>query len=513
MLTLFALIAAGCGGEKPPAKKEVLKVGVTNFADNLEPTDHAIGWTLIRYGLGETLARFDKQMKIVPWLAESWEVSDDKLTWTIRINDKAKFSNGNKLTAEAARSSLQRTIDKSIEAKNWAMIDSMKADGQTLTVKTQKPLPGLIGVFCDPQFTIIDTSVKDRDILRMGPICTGPYTVKSFSRQKAVMEANPNYWDGAVPFKSIEIPSLDDPNTRAMALQKGEIDVAVNIASGDMDLFKDTQKFRISEIASIRDVLARLNVKKGRPLADKKVREALIASLDRPTYCKVLLKGTFSPGGPAMSPNLDYGYEELMKQYPARQDLAKAKALLEEAGWKDSDGDGYVDKNGKNLEIEFTIYSSRAELPMFAEATQADAKKAGIKVNVNSVSYNILDQMGKDGNYDMLISNIMTIQAGSPLNFMNMYWRSNKDGNNPQNGSGYSNSRFDELGDMLTLEFDPAKRRQIIIDMQKVLLDDAATIIFGYPRTNIISRADIANADIQPCDYYWITKDWKVAEK
>ena len=75
------------------------------------------------------------------------------------------------------------------------------------------------------------------------------------------MDANPNYWDGEVPFKHVEIPTIDDPNTRAMALQSGEIDMAINIAPGDMSLFSNKDKYNISTIASLRDVLARMNVK------------------------------------------------------------------------------------------------------------------------------------------------------------------------------------------------------------------------------------------------------------
>ena len=514
LAAVMALSLAGCGDKKADEAKnaggKVLKFGVVSFADNLEPTHHSIGWALTRYGLGETLIKFDKKMNVTPWIAESWSVADDKLTWTFKINDKAKFSNGNKVTAEACMKSIQRTIDKSIEAKNWAQIESMKAEGQNLIIKTTKPMPGLAGVLGDPYFVIIDTSVKDRDILRMGPICTGPYMVESFSQNKAVMKANPYYWDGNVPYERVEIPSVNDPNTRAMALQKGEIDVAVNIGYGDMALFRDKKGYHVSEMASIRDCLARMNVSEGKPLADIRVRQALISALDRPTYCKNLLHDTYVPGGPAMPPTLDFGYNELKD--PNSYNVERAKQLLTEAGWKDTDGDGFVDKNGKNLELNYVIYTSRAELPIFAEATQADAKKVGIKVNINAVDYNVLDGIGTSGKYDLLISNILTEQAGSPINFMNMYWRSNINGSNPQNSSGYSNAKYDALGDDYLSEFDEGKRRQIIIDMQRILLDDAVTIIYGHPQTNMVSSDKVANADIQACDFYWLTKDWQPAK-
>ena len=150
-----------------------------------------------------------------------------------------------------------------------------------------------------------------------------------------------------MPFKNMVINTIDDPNTRAMALQKGEVDVAVNIASGDLDLFKNTKKFTVSSIASLRSVLARMNVHKERPLSDLKVRQALIRSLDRETYAKVLLKGTFLPGGPMIPPSADFGFDELMKMDQDQYNVESAKKLLAEAGWKDTNGDGFVDKNGK----------------------------------------------------------------------------------------------------------------------------------------------------------------------
>ena len=133
-------------------------------------------------------------------------------------------------------------------------------------------------------------------MLNRNAIGTGSYMVKSFSKAKCELDANPNYY-AAVPFKHLVINTIDDPNTRAMALQKGEIDIAVNVAAGDLALFQDKNKFNISSISSIRDVLARMSVKEGKPLADKRVRQALLRSLDRETYAKVLLKDTFIAGG------------------------------------------------------------------------------------------------------------------------------------------------------------------------------------------------------------------------
>lgn len=503
---------AGCGGgSSQKAASDTLRVGVTNFADSLEPTDNYFSWVVMRYGLGETLVKFDEKMNPTPWLSDKWTIGDDKLTWTFHINDKAKFSNGNKVTAEAVKSSIERVFEKSDRAKTFFKYTEMTANGQDLVIKTETPVPGMPGMLADPLFVIIDTSVKDRDYRTQGPICTGPYMVKSFTKQNAEMEANPNYWDGEVPFKHVQIPSIDDPNTRAMSLQSGETDVIVNVASGDLQLFKDTNKYTISEMASLRAVLARLNVAPGHPMSDPKVRAAVISACDRNTYAKTLLKGTFIPGGPAVPPSLDYGFDQLKD--PNAYNPERSKKLLEEAGWKDTDGDGYVDKDGKPLEMDFVYYSSRAELPLFAEATQADCKKVGIKINLKSVDYNVLDGLSKRGEYDFSISNIIAANTGDPEIYLNWYWKTNVNGSNPQNGSGYSNPEYDALSNALGQEFDPAKRRDYMIKMQQILLDDGAALVFGYPKTNMVFSNNVTGAKILPADYYWITKDIKPAGK
>lgn len=510
---LMSFALAGCGGSSSGSKtaKDTLAVGVTNFADSLEPTDNYFGWQVMRYGIGECLVHFDDKMNAEPWIAESWKASDDKMSWTFKIKD-IKFSNGKPVTGEAVKKSIERTFAKAPRAKAMFELDHITADGQNVTIYTKKPVATLPGMLGDPLFIIVDTDSDGKvDFAKQGPVCTGPYMVKSFSKAKTELDANPNYYD-KVPFAHAQINTIDDPNTRAMALQKGEIDVAVNIAPGDMQLFQDKNKFTISTISSIRDVLARLNVANGKPLADKNVRKALLQSLDRDTYCKVLLKDTFTPGGPLLPPSLDYGFDKLKAEYPDNYNVENAKKLLADAGWKDTDGDGYVDKDGKNLELDFVYYSGRAELPLFAEATQSDAKKVGIKVNLKNVDYNVLDGIGTRGEYDMLISNILTEQAGDPEVFVNMYWKTNVNGSNPQNGSGYSNPEYDALSDQLIQEFDPAKRKEIIEKMEKIIQDDAATLVFGYPQTNMISNKKVKNADIKPCDYYWVTKNIIPAE-
>ncbi len=517
LVVLVALSVAGCGGNnkkadggKEAGPKDILKIGASNFAGSLEPTGDYHSWQIVRYGVGETLVKFDKKMNVTPWLADSWKLSDDKLTWTFKINDKAIFSNGNKVTGDAAAKSLLRTFEKSPRAKRILRVVSIKGEGQNVLIRTERPVPTLPCLLGDPLFLIVYAYVTDRDYEKMGPVGTGPYVVKSFTREKCVLERNEKYWNGKAFYSSLDVFAMDDPRNRAMALKKGEIDVAVDISSGDLDMFKDTKKFRISEFASVRSVLACLTVKEDRPLSDKRVREALASALDRQAYCKVLLKDTFISGGPMLPPSVHYGFSELINSDKNRYNVGRARKLLADAGWKDTNGDGFVDKNGKNLELDCYFCSNRAEQPLFAEATLSDARRVGIKVNLKKVDYTEIDKIGREGSGDLCISNALTVQ-GDPEVFMNMFIKTNKNNSNPDNGGGFSNARYDELSDKLAVEFDPDKRRELIIEMEKIALEELPLIVYGYPRANIVSKAEIANADIHPCDYYWETKDWRPA--
>ena len=420
-----------------------------------------------------------------------------------------KFSNGKDLTAEAVKASIERAFAKNKRAETFFKYKEIKADGQNLIITTEKPEPNMPGFLADPLFLIVDTSAEgERDFAKQGPICTGPYVCESFTKEKAVMKKNPHYWDGEVPYETVEIPSIDDPNTRAMALQSGEVDMAVNIGAGDIGLFNDASKFHIDRIASLRVVLARIN-QKG-VLGDPKVRAAFISMCDRKSYNEIILKGTFIEGKAPIPPSMDYGFDQLTD--PNHYDVERAKKLLDEAGWKDTDGDGIRDKDGKPLSVDFVVYNSRAELPIYAEAVQADAKKVGIDVKIKSVDYNLIDKMGINGEYDLLISNITTANTGDPEIFLNWYWRTNKDGDNPQNGSGYSNPALDAKFAELSTEFDKAKRRQLMIDIQQIIMNDGAGLFLGYPETNIISSTKITGAKMYPSDYYWVTNKIRPAK-
>lgn len=509
----------GCGGSSSSSSDSTksestsnsgeLTIGVTSFADTLEPTEQYFSWVVSRYGIGETLTKFDEKGEITPCLAESWEVSDDQLSWTFKIREGVKFSNGDDMTPELVKASIERTFELSNRTDEFFKLDSITVDGQNLTIKTKEPSAIVPGSMADPLFLIVDTSenVNPDDYAMNGPICTGPYAVESFSpTESCVVVKNEYYWDGDVPYDKVTLKCIDDQTTRSMALQTGEIDIAYNLKTENIADFEGNDDIEIQDLQSLRSTYAFMN--QNGALKDKALRQALIRALDRETYCKDLLQGGATAGKAPIPPTLDFGFDELTDENAYNPD--SSKKLLEEAGYKDTDGDGYVETpEGEKLELNFVIYTSREELGTYAQAAQASLKEVGINVKLNTVSYETLLDMRDSGEYDLLIWNVLVANTGDPENYLRENWYSTS----PNNTSGYKNEEVDKLLDELAKEFDTDKRKELVIEIQQHIMDDAATVFFGYETTYLFSSKSLTGVKMYPMDYYWLTKDIKPASE
>jgi peptide/nickel transport system substrate-binding protein len=378
-------------------------------------------------------------MTAEPWLAQSWSVADDKLTWTFKIRDGVKFSNGNPLTAEAVKKSLERvkTLAQSRFESEFFAYESITTQGQDLIIKTTEPTPGLPGMLADPLFLIIDVSADDGNVGTNGPICTGPYKYLPRKGDNINAVKNPLYWDGAPPLDEVNFIPITDPNTRAMALQSGDVDLVANMSTTDIPVFLNNPEFIVEEIESLRLVMAFMNL--DRALGDEYLRKAIKSALDLKTFSEKILSGRFTPGKGPLPPSLGFGFETLEDPYSF--DREKAQSFLSQGGYADSDSDGFIDKDGQTLELDYIYYSSRAELPLLVEATENSLKEIGIKVKLNQVEYASLTEARKTRDYDLLIMNIITAGTGDPQSFLVSQFETG--GFN--NSNNYANSDLDAI--------------------------------------------------------------------
>ena len=500
MIGLMAFASAGCGGDdkKAAAAKDTLKFGVTNFADSLEPTDNYFGWIVMRYGLGECLVKFDEKMNSTPWLAENWQVSDDKLTWTFKINDKAKFSNGNKVTAEAVKKSIERTFEKAARARAMFEYDNISADGQTLMIKTHTPVATLPGMLGDPLFIIIDTSVTDRDYAKQGPICTGPYMVNTYSKAKAVMDANPNYWDGEVPFKHVEIPTIDDPNTRAMALQSGEIDMAL-LDPKNAENFKNMDGYSCYDMTTSDYRGIMFNFANDYWKENKDLIPAICYGIDRQAIIDAVLLGQGMPAYGPLQRNI-YNYEDV-EHYDYNPE--KAKEILEAAGCEMGD-DGFYYRDGEKVGFVISVSAGDQVRIDMAQIAAQELKEIGMDVSVE-----IPAQTDWAGQMAFLIG------WGSPFDADDHTYKEFGT-DKGANYSSYSNEEVDKYLTEARQSADPEVRKEAYANFQKALAEDPAYAMICYIDANYVADSNIKgiNPDTimghHGVGIFWNVADWTI---
>ena len=488
------------------ADAKEITIGVTSFADTLEPTEQYFSWVVSRYAIGECLTKFDENGEIVPCLAESWENSEDGKTWTFKIREGVKFSNGDDMTPEMVMASIQRTADKSDRVPEFFDLDSMEVDGQNLIFHLNRANANMAGCLADPLFLVMDTSIDNSNIAMEGPVCTGPYAFQSFDPSgDTVVVRNEYYWDGDVPNDSVTLRIIGDQTTRSMALQSGEIDVAYNLKTENVFEFDGNDNYNIQSLESLRSTYAFMN--QNGALGDLALRQAVLRGLDKETYTSVLLEGGATPGKAPVPPTLDYGYDDLNDENAYDPD--GAKQVLEDAGYKDVDGDGYVeDPDGNPVELTFVYYDSRAELGVYAQAAQASLKEIGINIKLDCVSYETLLDRRDSSQYDLLIWNVLVANTGDPENYLRENWYSTS----ANNTAGYANEDVDKWLDELAETIDTDARKELIVKIQQAIMDDAATVFFGYENTFLISKASVEGLVMYPMDYYWVTADMQMAE-
>ncbi len=500
---LWLGVLTGCNGPEKAAAKEEKKTfvfGDTTFnpeneEPDVNPHNTYAGWACIRYGIGETLFRYSDSMEMEPWLAAGYEIADE-LTWIITLRDDVAFTSGRKMDGEAVKECLEQLIEVHDRARGDLMIDTITADGQTVTIKTQAPKPALLNYLSDPYGCMIDMQAGiTADGIAVG---TGPYRAVSLvSGEELKLEKNENYWNGEPGFEEIIVRAISDGDTLTMALQSGEIDGAYGLPYASYPLFQN-EDYTISGCATSRAFFIHMNFESP-VIQEAAVRKALAMGIDKEGFVNTLLDGNgYAAAGPYPA-NVPFGGGAVKTE---GYDPEGARRVLENAGWADSDGDGIREKNGKKLEIRWLTYPSRQELPLLAEAAQAALKDIGIAVSIQCTADH--NRLRRDpGAWDVYASAMVTAPTGDPEYFFTTHCL---DGSSANNGR-YHSDRLEELEKELAETFDTARREELAVLMQQAILDDNAFIFCSHLKMSMISRAGVTGLTAHPCDFYEITAD------
>ncbi len=505
---IFSMSMASCSSEaSSDTDGKHLNFGCYKYSDSIDPSVNVnSSWCGVRYGITECLFKFDENVVAKPNLVDEVIHSDDYKTWTLHIIDGLKFSNGNPVTASAVVSSIERLYEQTDATKGgtgnsnpegYLVYESISAnDGEgTVTIVCENPTANLEGILAYPYFAIIDTTVADTEI-----IGTGPYKVENDNVGINMELLKNEYYSKEVPFDSVNILYIDDNSTKSMALQSGDVDLVENITSADalVQLSALEDEYFISTAASVRTGNSYINFNS--ELKNDALRQAVMMALDDKTMCEVTVGGMYAEGFSVLPSSLSYNYEKLVNPYGF--DKEQAIKILDEASIVDTDGDGFREIDGENIDLNYVAYTSR-NLSDFAQAISLQLAEIGIKTTVSIRDYDTALALQNAGEFDLITANTMTVGIGDPRDYLGNFYK-----NNSMNYGYYQNDEYDRLYEELLVELDDEKSIDIITELQQILIDDNATIVHGYYNSRMFSRKDkVSNALITAVDYYWLTTD------
>ena len=515
-LCLALSLLAGCGNsstpatETPaqsggtaqtaaPAPKKTMVIGDTtfnseNWEETVDPHRTYNGWACIRYGVGETLVHYTDSMELEPWLATDW-TNDGDCTWTVTLRDGVKFSSGRDMDGAAVKQCLDHLLEVHDRAPSDTKIVDVQAQGQVLTITTSEPNPALMNYLGDPYGCIIDVDASD---FETGIVAgTGPYVVKELVTDDHLsLVPNTYYWDGTPKIDELTIRTLSNGDTLSAALQAGDIDAAYGMAYEAYPNFENGG-YQFSAIQTSRAFFGCMNMTSP-IIQDAAVRKAIAMGINKEGFVKTLLDGHGVPANGAFPDGFStFGGEHVKTE---TYDPEGAKALLESAGWVDSDGDGIREKDGVRLTIRWLTYPSRQELPLLAESAQASLKEIGIDVDINCTA-NRREFLADMSSFDIYASALVTAPSGDPQYF---FTTSCVPGMS-YNFGAYDNPEVTALIEDLSKEFDTTKRGEMAVKLQQMILDDNAYVFCSFLQMNMISKENVKNYTAHACDYYQVT--------
>src|SRR5437899_2468977 len=356
-----------------------LRVGLAEDPDVLDPTlARTYVGRIVFASFCDKLFDIDEKLNIVPQLALSHETSADGKTVTIKLRPGVKFHDGEAFDAAAAKYSLDRHLSTkgSFRRPEISSIDTVEVvDPLTIRLNLKAPFSPLLAQLTDRAGMMVSPKAAEAagDKFGLKPVCAGPYKfVERVQQDRIVVEKFADYWDKDRVFidKITYLPIIDG-TVRLANLQSGGLDLIERVLATDIKTVRDNPKLKLSKAVQLGYLGLTMNLANGpkadNPLGkDARVRRALELSIDREAVNQVVFNGEFVPGNQWINPQNPY-YQQA---FPApKRDVAKAKALLKEAGI-----------TGR-LSIDFMIANS-PEIRAVGEVLQSMTAEAGFDLKL-----------------------------------------------------------------------------------------------------------------------------------
>jgi peptide/nickel transport system substrate-binding protein len=392
-LFVAALAGAGLVAVAPAvADERVLHVVAPWQVTSLEPSD--TGFVAARMGIAETIVGVEPDGRLVGLVASGWSLDEDRLTWRFPVRAGLRFHDGTPVTPADMIAAIERAR-ASGETLGAVPIASMSAEGSTMVLKTTTPFAPLPAFLTDYAAIVLAPSARAADGKTSAWIGTGPYRVTAIDGDRSV-EVAAFERGGAMPaVRRARYHAVPQGETRAAMVEAGDADVAYTLLPAAVARINAGGRAKVQSITIPRARVMPLNV--GLPLfADLRVRQAISLGIDRAGIAVAILRHAPSAATQLLPPILADWHNPALP--PFARDVAKARALLAEAGWQPGEG-GVLHKDGVPLRFSILAPANRPELPPMAAAMQAQLREIGIDMQIRTGPSSIVPQAQRDGTF------------------------------------------------------------------------------------------------------------------
>jgi peptide/nickel transport system substrate-binding protein len=510
--------AVPAGASTAPAPKaahaqqpKILKVAVTQEIDSLNPfiSITRTGTDILRTAFDYLTVYSQKDQTPIKSLAESWETSDDKLTWTFHLRKGVKWSDGEPLTAKDPAFTYNKMMsDETARTANGSFVtqfESVEAtDDNTLVIKTKVPQATMLALDIPIVPEHIWSKMSDIGAEPEFPMVgSGPYTVTEFKEAQFVkMKANKNYWRGAPKIDELHFIYYRNADAAVTALQSGQVDLVNRLTPTQFDALKGNPDIKVNDAQNRRFNEILINpgaatnddkpIGNGNPaLKDVALRRAIATAIDSKTMVDKVWGGYAEEAEGYIPPVFaDYTWnppDDVKRNF----DLDEANRMLDEAGYKKGSDGIRADKQGKPLNLRLLMHAETNLDETGGPFIKGWLKDVGINVTLQPRSDDQVNQDTTRGEFDLAFSGWnANPDPDYVLSLQTCANRPNAQGEGGTPDSFLCDKEYDDLYAEQLKEFDPAKRADIVKQMQERLYDQATLVILGYDHALEAYRTD-----------------------
>ncbi|QOR64588.1 ABC transporter substrate-binding protein [Cytobacillus suaedae] len=491
LFLIMILLLSNLSAVSAAGTVESLKVGITKSENGLNPYTYVTGYPgldLVNL-LYDNLFQLDENNIPQPWLVTQHTVSPDGLSYELTLHDNVKWHDGKPLTANDVKFTMEYFIKypKSRFTNPLKSISSIEVlNDTTIKLVLSQANPNfMIQPLADlpilPEHIWSSISAPDDETNALG---SGPYILEEHKAgQYYKMKANPDYFKSASPIKELIFPIIEDTTAMLNALQAGEIDaISSSISPELVEQFDSNPSLKVVRGPGYSTSLFQINAERY-PMTESAFRQAIDYAIDKKYIVDTVLLGFAEIGSPGfIHPSSPFYNSDLKTVF----NQEKSKELLETAGFKDIDGDGFREgQQGENIDLTTLVYSGNPIRIRTAELISEALNNVGIKNTVKAMDSTTVDSLmwpdfdvSKGRDFDLGLWGWSNTMQLFPDRMIELFYSDPSIGS--VNIGGYKNTEFDKLAEKLKETFDEAERTGIIKDMQVLVAEDAPFVTLYY---------------------------------